>query len=205
MVAIFIFHGFPSIWWFLGSVWVCWIIGSLILIFYENYKKSRPLSEEEIRHSEGFEFYIKGMEFYEEKNFKEALTQFNTALEFGYESELSQYRADCLQYLGLYKESIEDYIKAISENPDDCNLYFCRSNSREETGDIDGAIKDLEQAIILSKVKSNLNENYFETAVKMGWPKGHTSMYEASLKSIQTDQRINQLKKRVDKLKNRNT
>ena len=54
------------------------------------------------------------------------------------------------------------------------------SVSKFRIGDIKGAIKDIQKAIILSLVESELNDEYREVALKLGWGT-HTTLYEVYL------------------------
>jgi TPR repeat protein len=82
---------------------------------------------------------------------------------------------------------------AIALDKDNCNLYFQRSIIKEKLGDREGQIEDLEEAIRLSKLPTHLNKTYFKGAIKMGWPRGHTAMYEMWLLSAAIDKRTDSI------------
>ena len=86
-----------------------------------------------------------------------------------------------MQGLDFHDEAIDDFDIAITLEPDDCNLFFCRAISKRESGDYDGSIADFKKSITLSKEDSLLNDEYKDEAKKIGWPEGHTSVYEAQL------------------------
>ena len=60
-----------------------------------------------------------------------------------------------------------------------------RSISKSETGDDEGALKDIQEAIKLSKVDNELNRTYSAGAQSIGWPGGHTELYAARILDIQ--------------------
>jgi tetratricopeptide (TPR) repeat protein len=103
-----------------------------------------------------------------------------------------------LQALGFHKDAIIDYSKAILLEPENCNLYFCRSNSKKALEDFEGLIEDIEIAIRLSKIDNELNENYHIGAQEMGWPEGHTSLYQSNLEMAKLMMMNHQQKKDKD-------
>jgi hypothetical protein len=78
-------------------------------------------------------------------------------------------------------DAIDDFTKAISLEPEDCNNYFERSNCKGAVCDFEGAIADLEEAIRLSKLNNAVNKEYDRLAKAMGQRNGVTAMYEARL------------------------
>jgi tetratricopeptide (TPR) repeat protein len=109
---------------------------------------------------------------------QEAVDCFDKALECGIEdAELFGLRGSCLQSLEWHLDAIDDFTRAISLEPDDCNLYFQRAMSKTATGDQLGFQADIQQAIRLSKMDNALNRNYNQGAKEMGWPTA-AAMYE---------------------------
>jgi tetratricopeptide (TPR) repeat protein len=66
--------------------------------------------------------FEKGLEYYRKGEFSAALSNFNIALEYGFERDAYELRADCLTEFGDYEEAIRDYDKAISQFSEDCNI-----------------------------------------------------------------------------------
>ena len=60
------------------------------------------------------------------------------------------------------------------------NPLFLRSVSKFRIGDIKGAIKDIQKAIILSLVDNETNDEYREKAWKLGFGT-HTALYKIHL------------------------
>lgn len=183
MEVIYFLQDFLDFWWILGSALVCLILASVLFVIWERWElfSKRPvrLAEEERRFN-GSEAFEEGMENYQGSNFERALAYFNTAVECGYEDNVYEFRAGCLEKLGAHEKALSDYDKAISKRPEDSNLYFSRSFSRSSIGDNDCAISDLERAIELSRVDSELNEIYMAGAKEIGW-QSHTALYESHL------------------------
>ena len=185
MIAVYLLHGFSDFWWFLGCAFVCFIIGGVIIVIFEEsnlFKRKEIPSLEDKKWFEGFEAFEKGKFHYENKNYPLALKFFNRAIEHGYKDEVYGLRADCFHEFKEYKKAISDYNKAVLHRPEDCNLYFQRSLSKNELNDFEGAIDDLREAIRLSKIDNELNRIYKSGAKEMGWPMGHTALYESNLR-----------------------
>ena len=131
---------------------------------------------------QGYVAFKEGEKHYLEKRSLEAVECFDKAIECGFEQETSIYfmRGSCLQELDWNLDAIDDFSKAISLEPQDCNNYFMRALSKGATGDSAGCIADLQEAIRMSKVENSTNEEYCLGAKNMGWP-SHTAMYEAQI------------------------
>ncbi len=71
--------------------------------------------------------------------------------------------------MGYDYDAIEDFGKAISAYPSDCNLYFSRSISKSAILDFNGEIDDIERAISLSTIDNELNNTYNDEAKQKGY------------------------------------
>jgi tetratricopeptide (TPR) repeat protein len=160
----------------------------LRLLFKLFKNKAEDSTEDNHRWLEGNNAYEAGKKHYSAKQFQNALECFDKAIECGFDLDVYSLRADCLQACGFDLDAIEDFTAAISLHPEDCNLYHSRALSRGATGDIDGAVTDLQEAVRLSKVDSALNRSYRAGAIEMGWRDGHTAIYEAALIGEQLNQ-----------------
>lgn len=189
MAGVYFFHGFPDIAWFIGSAWVCFIVsGVLVLIWESNFKteEKREISLEERKRIDLSYAYSRGIELTRKRKYEEALSELDMAIKGGVGAVRYNFRALCLQALDFHDEAIEDFDRAISLEPKDCNLYFCRGMSKRDTGDFDGCIADIKTAIRLSELGSKVNDDYKKHAKEMGWPDGHTSFYEFQLLSTES-------------------
>ena len=129
-------------------------------------RKNRTLeSKNDSKYFEGLELLSQANElFHKQMKDEEALSLYDRAVECGVEEAYIN-RAFCLQSLKYHYEAIEDFDKAIQNNPDDANLYFGRANSKSAIVDFGGRVADIRIAVKLSGLKSNSNEIY-NTAVK---------------------------------------
>jgi len=127
--------------------------------------KTPPLPPPDAYHA-----FLDGQQEYSKGEYGGALEAFDAAIDRGYISdEAYSLRAVCLQHLKLNREAIDDLHQALLLEPDDCNLYFLRSNSKLALGDYDGAIADLRVAIRLSRCDSGLNRVYDDLARRDGF------------------------------------
>jgi len=151
-------------------------------------KSSNP-SETGKNWIEGHRFFELGKEFYFIKRLpNEGLQYFDKAIANGFEENVFNLRAGCLQELDYHYEAIEDFNKAISLSPNDCNIYFCRSISKNATLDYEGQIADLIKAIELSQVNNEMNRIYNESAKKNNLSKnGILGLFQTSLDGAQMD------------------
>lgn len=113
----------------------------------------------------------------------EAVECYSEAIKYGYTIDVHLRRGCSLQLLHKHELAIHDFNKVINQCPDDCYPLFMRSVSKYKIGDIKGAIIDLEEAIRLSLVENETNDEYREVALKLGWGT-HTALYEAHLKNF---------------------
>ena len=141
-------------------------------------KKPSVSAEANERWLHGHRAFEAGKKHFAARREQEAVGCFDAALEYGFETAaLFSLRGTCLQSLGWHLDAIDDFTKAISTEPQDCNLYFQRAMSKSSTGDEQGFIADIQDAIRLSKVDSALNRNYNLGAKDMGWH-STAAMYE---------------------------
>jgi len=157
ILIVSLFDGFNSISNFIVKAFGCFIFSGIIIVIWEEVKSNKNktgVDSEFLFSNESFE---KGLKYYENKDFNNAMIYFN---------------------------------KAISQEPDDSNLWYLRSQVKLSITDFEGAIEDIETAIQLSKVDTKLNKEYFQGSQKIGWPDGHISMYQAFLQSIKSELRI---------------
>jgi len=117
--------------------------------------------------------FSRGEKYSLEEKWENALYHLDKALELGYEKDdIYEIRGYCLQALKNPFDAIEDFNKAISFSPNDCNLYFTRAILKKEIFDFEGEIIDLEKAIKLSIKVNQMNKNYNEIAIKNGYSDG---------------------------------
>jgi tetratricopeptide (TPR) repeat protein len=134
--------------------------------------------------SNGLTAYKEGQLFDEKSKHCEAVDCFTRAISSGYSNTNVYIQRGCsLQILNLHEPAIQDFSKAISHRPDDCNSFFLRSVSYYKTGVVAGAILDIKKAIILSLADTEINDEYCEVAIKLGW-ESHTALYEAYLNNF---------------------
>jgi len=145
--------------------------------------KSKLPSEEGRKWVEGRIAFEKGETYFRNGQDAEALTHFDKAIECGFENNVYELRALCLQTLNFDLDAIDDFNMAIASSQHDCNLYFSRSNSKSVIEDFEGCVADLEEAIRLSAIDNDLNRNYSIAAKEQGYRDGHTVMYKMKLLS----------------------
>jgi len=192
-IAIFVIDGFNNVGDFITKAFVCFIFSGIIIVIWEELIKNKGKSVSTNKFIDGIESFDKGLEYYQNEDFQNALVYFNKAIENDCKENIYSYRADCLFELGLNQQAIQDYNKAISQEPDDCNLWYMRSQVKNIISDFKGEIEDLETAIRLSKIESRLNKEYFNEMQERGWENGHTSLYQNCLLSKQLEQKRNKI------------
>ena len=115
----------------------------------------------------GKELLVKAHIYLERNEYSEALPLLDKAIELG-QKEGYYNRGLCLQALEFNLDAIDDFTKAISIAPNDCNLYFCRGNSKITLKDYDSAIEDGEKALQLAERGLSENKKYDEAAIAQG-------------------------------------
>jgi len=141
-------------------------------------KKPTSPTEADKRWLQGYQAFKAGKKSFAEKRDQEALEYFDIAIECGIQdAEVYGLRGSCLQTLEWNLDAIDDFSRAIALEPEDCNNYYQRAMSKTATGDANGFLADIQEAIRLSKVVSALNHTYNLGAKDMGW-KSTAAMYE---------------------------
>ncbi|WP_428329628.1 hypothetical protein [Mucilaginibacter sp.] len=142
-------------------------------------------SSEAILLLEGYDTFETARKLELEENMEEALKYYDIAINGGLNRALSP-QAFILQKLDYDFEAIEAFTKAISNSPKDSNIFFGRHLSKSKIGDIEGAIEDIKQAILLSKTNSHLNREYDTEVQKLGYPNIET-FYKTYLLNVEMD------------------
>jgi tetratricopeptide (TPR) repeat protein len=133
-------------------------------------KRGNAPSRDDQRWADGYDNFEKGKELYLERKLQEAVDYFDQSIELNFGEEgIYGLRGSCLQLLKFDLDAIDDFTKAIASEPNDCNLYYARSLSRGATGDLQGQVSDLQEAIRVATVHSAHNKVYDEYAREMGW------------------------------------
>ena len=134
--------------------------------------------------SAGLKAYSDGLKFDAKSKHQEAVDSFTRAIKYGYANTDIYLRRGCSsQLLQNHQLAINDFSRVINSRPDDCYPLFMISVSKYRIGDIKGAIKDIQIAIILSLVDNETNDEYREKAWGLGFGT-HTVLYEAYLNNF---------------------
>lgn len=151
-------------------------LNSLLNIFRKKPSASTETNDKWMR---GYNAFKAGKKHFAEHRNQEAIECFDTAIECGFEDvTVFCLRGSCLQTLEWHLDAIDDFTMAISLEPQDCNLFFQRAMAKSSTGDQQGFLTDIEDAIRLSKAETTLNRNYNLGAKDMGH-ESTTAMYKA--------------------------
>ncbi len=149
----------------------------------------------------GHNAYLKGLQHHSDKNDKQAIDSFLKAIKYGYTDGVFELLGLSYQSEGNQEAAIRYLDTAIKENLDDCNLLFCRANSKWAFNDPRGAIKDLECAIYLANQNHIINRTYDEGANELGYD-NLASLYNMALINFKTEfknkERRTVLKERVE-------
>jgi tetratricopeptide (TPR) repeat protein len=110
-----------------------------------------------------------------------ALEFFDQAIEKGYDdADVYSCRGSVLNDLGYLFDALEDYNKAIENDPQKANPYFMRALIRQNVYDYEGGILDLEEAVRLSKFETADNDYWNDYSEKTGFGSA-TLKYETDL------------------------
>jgi tetratricopeptide (TPR) repeat protein len=117
----------------------------------------------------------KGREFYEKREFMEALLNLNKALEIDVNYAQAYYvRGNIKDSFDDRHGAMKDYNMAIEKNPKFADAFFSRGNVKMKLQDYYGAIADYTAAI-------NVNENYIEAYFNRGKAKQFLQAYEDAI------------------------
>lgn len=154
---------------------------------HEFLKKETGSSEANQRWLSGYNAVERGKQHYSEGQMRDALECFDRAIECGFEDgDVYNLRGSCLQTLNFNLDAIHDFDHAIALKPEDSNFYYMRALSKSSTGDFNGSVSDLREAIRLSIFDNARNRNYDAAAKEMGH-KGVTALYKFKLIEVEMD------------------
>lgn len=153
-----------------------------------NFIKKKTYDKQKAKRKwlQGFHAFKEGLKHTYEGRDQEAVDCFDKAIKSGVEfEEVYAWRGMCLWALDFHLDAIDDFNKAISLEPADCELYYMRSLSKSATGDFEGCVTDLQEAIRLSEVDNENNRTWNSHAKEMGWRDAtfyyKTALYRAKL------------------------
>lgn len=107
----------------------------------------------------GAENLEKGRNLFLSNRISDALPHLNKAIHLGFETDAYELRGNCLQKMDSHDNAIEDFDKAIENNPLKFSVYYSRALSKKAIRDFIGHIEDLHNAIYYYK-KSTIVENH---------------------------------------------
>lgn len=117
----------------------------------------------------------KGIEFYEKREYTEALINLNKAIEADPNYARAYYvRANIKDAFDDRHGAMKDYNLALEKNPKFADAFFARGNVKMKLQDYYGAIHDYSSAI-------NINENYIEAYFNRGKAKQYLLAYEDAI------------------------
>jgi tetratricopeptide (TPR) repeat protein len=117
----------------------------------------------------------KGIEFYEKREYTEALINLNKALELDPTYSRAYYvRANIKESFDDRHGAMKDYNLALEKNPKFSDAFFARGNVKMKLQDYYGAIDDYSAAI-------KLNESYIEAYFNRGKAKQYLLAYEDAI------------------------
>ena len=146
----------------------------------EFYIKEYKISDSNIiRFSEkeliGYFYYKIGCVQYELNDYKDALINFNNAIELNKNCSNFYYnRGITKNKLKDYTSAIIDFDSAIELYNNDYNIYFGRGNAKYEINDLYGAIKDYDRVI-------ELNNKFYEAFFNRGMIKSEIKDYSDAI------------------------
>lgn len=117
----------------------------------------------------------KGMDFYEKREYMEALINLNKAIETDPQYARAYYvRANIKDAFDDRHGAMKDYNLALEKNPKFADAFFARGNVKMKLQDYYGAIDDYSAAIAI-------NENYIEAYFSRGKAKQYLEAYEDAI------------------------
>lgn len=99
----------------------------------------------------GAENLEKGRNLFLSNHISDALTHLNKAIHLGFEADAYELRGNFLQKLECHDNAIEDFDKAIENDPLKFSVYYSRALSKKAVRDFTGHIEDLYSAIYYYK------------------------------------------------------
>ncbi len=137
---------------------------------------------------EGYEAFERGKNLYFQNEILQALHNFDTAIDSGFEgADVYSMRGGCLQTLQYDLDAIDDFTKAIEFDPEDSNYYYMRSISKGAVGDLHGGIEDLKEAIRLAGIDSASTRSHNAHARDNGYKEGVVGMYRMFMLNANLD------------------
>lgn len=116
-----------------------------------------------------------GIEFYEKREYTEALINLNKAIELDQNYARAYYvRANIKESFDDRHGAMKDYNIALEKNPKFADAFFARGNVKMKLQDYYGAIADFSSAIAI-------NENYIEAYFNRGKAKQYLQAYEDAI------------------------
>lgn len=95
-------------------------------------------------------YYKRGYARFKLKEYKKAISDFNTVLENNQTSESFFYRGNCYYSLKDYKNALIDYTKALEQEPDNYDIYYNRGYANFRLKNYADAVSDWTKAVELN-------------------------------------------------------
>ncbi|QOG01137.1 tetratricopeptide repeat protein [Flavobacterium sp. MDT1-60] len=111
----------------------------------------------------GAENLEKGRNLFLSNRISDALTHLNKAIHLGFETDAYELRGNCLQKLDCHDNAIEDFDKAIENDPLKFSVYYSRALSKKAVRDFTGHIEDIHNAIYYYKKSSTVENQTLKT------------------------------------------
>ncbi len=100
--------------------------------------------------SDATAYYKRGYARFKLKEYKKAISDFNTVLENSQTSESFFYRGNCYYSLKDYKNALTDYTKALEQEPDNYDIYYNRGYANFRLKNYAEAVSDWTKAVELN-------------------------------------------------------
>lgn len=168
------------------------ILGKLLQVDYQQRYQSVEeilqdlnLPSQSIRTKNAEDYYNKGIEKFDRKDYQEAIKDFNRAIKIAPDyGEAYVKRGNSRYFLGNKRSAIEDYERAIEINPNYAEAYSNRGDLCYELGDYQAAIKDYNRA-------SEINPNYANAYFKRGIVRIYLGDYQRAIEDYTQAVKIN--------------
>ncbi|PPS23142.1 tetratricopeptide repeat protein [Brachyspira murdochii] len=123
-------------------------------------------------------YYIEGVNYYNKKQFEDALKTLNKAIELDpNKAKAYLYRGVSQLVMGRNEEAIKDFDKAIELDPNYPKFYLYRGHSKNLLKKYEEAVKDFDKAI-------ELDSNYAKAYMYRGVSKLGLNKYEEAIKDF---------------------